>query len=122
TNVALDSSVTADPHRVELTGLRLTALGGGFTGNAAVEEMQHFQVSGHLSNFDIDQLARAFTGKGYGYDGVVSGPVQADGDLKNTSALVAKASLGIAPGRRGVPVSGKLNVDYNGRADTVLLG
>jgi len=121
-NVALDSSVTADPHRIELTGLRLVALGGGFTGNAAVEEMQRFQVNGHLSNFDIDQLARAFTGKGYGYDGVVSGPVQADGDLKNTSALVAKASLGIAPGRRGVPVSGKLNVDYNGRADTILLG
>jgi translocation and assembly module TamB len=118
---AIDTSVTADPHRIELAGLRLAALGGGFTGNATIEEMQHFRAAGNLHNFDIDQMARAFTGKGYGYDGIVSGPVQVDGDLKNPAALVAKANLGIAPGRRGIPVSGKLNVDYNGRADTVML-
>jgi translocation and assembly module TamB len=120
--VALDSAVTADPHRIELAGLRVEALGGGFNGNASIHEMQQFRVAGNLSHFDIDQLARAFTGKGYGYDGVVSGPVQVEGDLKNTNALVARANLGIAPGRRGIPVSGKLNVDYNGRADTVMLG
>ena len=39
---------------------------------------------------------------------MVSGPVRAEGSLKNPSALVARAGLGIAPGTRGVPVAGKL--------------
>ena len=34
-----------------------------------------------------------------GYDGVISGPVQADGNIKNPSAIVARANLGIAPGQ-----------------------
>src|SRR5262249_44792084 len=38
------------------------------------------------------------------------------------SSLVSKANLGIAPGKRGVPVSGHLSADYNGRADTINLG
>jgi translocation and assembly module TamB len=122
TGIALDSAVTADAHRIELSDLRLAALGGTFTGSAAVQDMQQFRVTGNLHSFDIDRMASAFSSKPLGYDGVVSGPVEAQGDIKNPSAIVAKANLGIAPGPRGLPVSGKLNVDYNGRADTVLLG
>jgi translocation and assembly module TamB len=122
TGIAIDSSVTADPHRIELSGLRLAAMGGTFAGSAAIQELQQFQLSGNLHNFDLDRMARAFLPKPLGYDGVISGPVEAEGDIKHPSAIVAKANLGIAPGSRGVPVSGKLNVDYNGRADTVLLG
>ena len=86
TGIALDSAVTADPHRIELAGVRLAALGGSFTGSAAIQEMQQFHVAGNLHNFDIDQLTRTFMAKPLGYDGVVSGPVTADGDLKNTNA------------------------------------
>jgi translocation and assembly module TamB len=119
--VSLDSSVTADAARIELDGMRLGALGGSLTGSASLENLDHFRLSGNLHNFDIDQLARAFVAKPLGYDGVVSGPLQAEGSLKNPAAVVAHAGLGIAPGKRGVPVSGKLTVDYNGRADTVTL-
>lgn len=122
TGIDLDTAVTADPHRIELANLRLAALGGSFDGSAGIDNMRTFQVKGDLHHFDIDRLAATFAGKRLGYDGVVSGPVQADGDLKNTNALEARANLGIAPGSRGIPVSGKLNVDYNGRADTVVLG
>ena len=119
--VSLDSSVTADAARIELDGMRLGALGGSLTGSASLENLDHFRLSGNLHNFDIDQLARAFLAKPLGYDGVASGPLQAEGSLKNPAAVVAHAGLGIAPGKRGVPVSGKLTVDYNGRADTVTL-
>jgi translocation and assembly module TamB len=117
--ISLDSSVTADPVRIELGGIRLGALGGSLTGSASLENLDRFRLSGKLQNFDIDQVARALTAKPLGYDGVVSGPVTAEGSLKNPASAVAHAGLGIAPGARGVPVSGKLNVDYNGRADTV---
>ncbi|HLK66887.1 MAG TPA: translocation/assembly module TamB domain-containing protein [Bryobacteraceae bacterium] len=120
--VSLDSSVTADPHRIALDGLRLNALGGGFAGSASIQEMKEFHVAGNLHNFDIEQLARTFMGQPLGYSGVISGPIQAQGNLQDTSALVAKANLGIAPGQHGVPVSGKLNVDYNARGDAITLG
>ena len=120
--IALDSGVTADPHRIELAGLRLEALGGSLTGSGSLVEMQQFTFSGNLRDFDIDRMARAFGTTQLGYDGIVSGPVQAQGNTKNSSTLVARAALAVAPGPRGVPVSGRLNVNYNGRADTVDLG
>src|ERR1035437_8922509 len=119
--VSLDSSITADATRIELGGMRLGARGGSLTGSASLENLDRFRLSGNLHDFDIDQLARAMLAKPLGYDGVVSGPLQVEGSLKNPAAVVAHAGLGIAPGKRGVPVSGKLNVDYNGRADTVTL-
>jgi len=75
--IELDSSVTADPHRIELGGLRLEALGGSFNGSAGIEEMAQFHVSGNLRNFDIDRVARVLMHGGVGYSGIVSGLVQA---------------------------------------------
>jgi len=121
TGINLDSAVRADSHRIQFDDLRLAALGGSFAGNAAIEEMERFQVAGNLSRFDIDQLLRTFQGKSVGYDGVISGPVHAEGNFKTPAATLANVKLNIAPGRRGIPVSGHLAANYNGRADTVVL-
>jgi translocation and assembly module TamB len=119
--ITVDSSLTADPHRIALDALRLSALGGSFAGSAALQEMSQLQVAGNLHNFDIDQMTRALLAKPLGYDGVISGPLQLQGDLKNTATLAARGNLAIAPGRRGIPVSGHLGVDYNGRSGNVTL-
>src|SRR5262249_10232288 len=123
---------------------RLAAFGGLFHGSASLEEMARFRVSGHLQHFDIAEAARPFMARGLGYDGVVTGPVQAEGDVHKSADMIARASLTTvrgptAPSGRGsvrngsyraatgrsgtlVPVSGKVNLDYNGRADSVTLG
>lgn len=121
TGVSLSSHVAANPTRIELNSLRLGAVGGTLTGEASLENLDRFRIAANLHNFAIDQLARALLAKPLGYDGIVSGPVQAEGSLKNPAAVMARADLGIAPGRHGVAVTGKLNVDYNGGADTVTL-
>jgi translocation and assembly module TamB len=120
--IDLDSALTADSRRIELSGLRLTALGGSFTGAAGLEEMRRYHVAGTLNGFDIARVASVFIPNPPAYDGIVSGPVQAQGDLRDTAALTARANLAIAPGRRGVPVSGRINADYSARGDTILLG
>ncbi len=120
--INLDSTVTADPHRIDLAGLRLEALGGTFSGSASLVEMAQYRVVGTLRNFDIGRVSRPFMARPLDYSGVISGPLQAEGNIKAPSALVAKANLAIAPGNRGIPVSGRINADYNGRADTVTLG
>ena len=124
-NVSLDSSVAADPRRIALSNLRLNALGGRFAGNASLQDMQAFQLAGRLQNFDIETVARTALGRRLGYNGVVSGPVEANGNVKNIGDLVARANLAITPAAaraNDIPVSGRLNADYNGRADTVSLG
>jgi autotransporter translocation and assembly factor TamB len=119
--VSLDSTVTADRRRIALDGLRLSALGGTFTGKVGLQEFAQLQLSGNLRDFDLQQVARAFMPKPPAYDGIVSGPVQASGNIKHASTLVASATLGITPGSRGTPVAGRLAANYDGRAGNVMV-
>lgn len=122
--IELMGSLTADPHRIALGGLRLTAFGGNFGGSAEVQNMQQFRVEGKLSHFGIEPLARLFMHRNLGYAGVISGPVAANGDFKHSTALAAHANLAIAPGEGAegdVPVSGRLNVNYSAAAVNIVL-
>jgi translocation and assembly module TamB len=120
-NIHIASAVDATQEKVALQGLRLDAFGGNFTGDAALENMERFQLNGQLRSFNLDTLARVFTGKPLGYGGVVSGPVTAQGNIKapGTTGIQANANLAISPGRGGVPVSGRINARYNGANDTI---
>jgi autotransporter translocation and assembly factor TamB len=122
--IELASSVTADPRRIALGGLRLSAMGGDFGGSAEIENMQQFRVEGKLSRFGIGPIARTLMHRSVGYSGAVSGPLAASGDFKKSSALVAHADLAISPGSSAngtVPVSGRLNVNYSAATDTIVL-
>ncbi len=118
-NVSMDSAVTADNTRIELSGLRLSVLGGAFAGSAGIENLARYHLAGNLRDFDIARVAALLAPKSLGYDGIVSGKVAAAGSIHDTSALVATASLGITPGPQGIPVSGRLGIDYNGRTGIV---
>lgn len=119
--IDLASAVTADPHTIDLTGMRLSALGGSFAGSASLVDMAQFHVEGDLHHLDIAEMAQLAMHRRLGYDGVISGPLNATGNVKNMNTLVADASLNIAPGPRGIPVSGHLGVNYNARADSIVL-
>jgi translocation and assembly module TamB len=121
-DINLVSALSADPHTITLEGLKLAALGGEFAGNVSLADFEKYKVQGELRRFDIQTLARTF-GEKLPYDGVISGPVDAQGDTKatGTKGIVANAHLVIAPGKRGIPVSGRLNADYNGDKDDVLV-
>jgi translocation and assembly module TamB len=114
TGVNLDASATADPHVVRLAGLRVTSQQGSITGSGDLREMARFDFSGNVSNVHIDQFMK-------GYSGVVNGPIRVNGDIHNLKVTVANGNLKIAPGGRGIPVSGLLNVDYNGASDLIAL-
>jgi translocation and assembly module TamB len=121
TNVSLDSSLSATPNQIALGGIHLDAMGGSFVGSATVQNLDQFHLNGKLQHFDIDKLVRAVSPQHLGYDGLVSGPVEAQGSIKNPSDTVAHANLSIAPGRQGIPISGQLNAEYNGRGNQVVL-
>ncbi len=120
-DVNLYSAVHVDPHRVDLNGLRLSAFGGEFAGDASLEDFSRYKLNGNLRHLDLRSAARAAGQKDLPYDGIASGPVEAQGDLKapGMKSVVAHAHLSIAPGRHGIPVSGRVNADYNGANDSI---
>ncbi len=122
-DVGLYSPFHADPYLISLDGLKLNAFGGSLLAKVFVEKLQRLSVEGNLRNFSLPVLANAFTGKRLGYDGTINGAIKAAGDLqaKGTTGYTAEANLAIAPGRRGVPVGGRLNAAYNGARDLISL-
>lgn len=121
-DVNLFSAVYFDPHNLDLKGLWLAILSGEFAGDVALQDFAHYKVHGNLRNLNLRALAHAMGLKQFGYDGKVSGPMDAEGDLKatpTTRGLTAHVRLAIAPGRQGIPVSGRLNADYSGASDNL---
>jgi translocation and assembly module TamB len=120
-NVNLYSAMQLDPHNLDLKGLRLAAFGGEFAGNASLQDFARYRLDGNLRNLDLIAAARAAGQKQFPYSGIVSGPIEAAGDLKKlgTETVTATARLSIAPGKHGIPMSGRLNAAYNGATDDV---
>ncbi len=123
-NINLVSAVHMDPHDIELRGLRLSVIGGEFTGNAAIEDFARYRVTGNLRNFDLQQILREGLPKEHlSYEGIVSGAIDISGDVKTPGlkSLAATTRLTIAPGRRGIAVSGSVKADYRGSNDQIAL-
>jgi translocation and assembly module TamB len=122
-NVNVISAVHLDPHRLELEGLRVAAFGAQLEVNASLEDFARYQISGNLRRLDLKTAAAEAGQKNFAYDGVVSGAIAAEGDIKAPGAksVMARAHLTIVPGRRSIPVSGRLNADYNGATDNLTI-
>jgi translocation and assembly module TamB len=105
-----------------MKGIRLRALGGEFTGDASLAEFARYQVDGRLRDLNLQQVLRA-AGQRLPYAGTISGSMEAKGDtrISGTRGIAASARLTIAAGRDGIPVSGRLNAQYNGAADDAIL-
>ena len=120
-NVNLTSVFHVDPHMVDLTDLQLRAFGGEFAGEFALIDFERYRLTGQLRDLNI-QNALLTMGERLPYDGNISGPVDAEGDIKGGSkGLNGTAHLTITPGGRGIPVSGRLNASYNGATDSVMV-
>ena len=119
--IAGNAKVTGDFQTISLDPLKVGAFGGQFAGAVNLKDQRLLAVNGNLHNFDIRTLSQVLSGKPIGYDGIISGPVEVTADLKKpgTSSFIANARINIAPGRRGVPVSGRLVANYNGATDSV---
>jgi translocation and assembly module TamB len=117
--IDLVTRATAVPGRIELAGLRGDAMGGVFAGSATIANLRQFRLAGTLEHLDLDRAAHVFTPAHIGYAGSLSGPVLVQGDLRQLASVEGQANFRIAPGRRGVPLSGRLNLSYNGRTGMV---
>jgi len=119
-----DAAFRADPEKIDLSGLRLSALGGNFNGRARIEKLDRFRLEGEANNLDIRRIAELVGSQRPPWDGLLSGPVELDGLLSdlNRGKLEARAQLVLSPAPDMVPVHGAFDVTYNAYRGTVDLG
>ena len=122
--INLVGAAALDPHAISLNDFRVTAYGAEMRGNASLHDFARYQVRGTVHNLALRAIAQASGYQGLGYDGIMSGPIDARGDLSRPKDhnLEVDARLSISPsGSKGVPVSGKLNAAYREAADDLTL-
>jgi translocation and assembly module TamB len=110
-------------NNLSLNGLQIAAFGADFSGDVSLENFSRYQLRGNLRHLDLRDALRAAGEQPLPYDGVVSGSLNADGGFKTPflHQLTARAQLSIAPGSRGVPLSGRLNAAYTGANDNLTI-
>ena len=119
--VSVELNATAADNRIDLAELRLAALGSEFVGSGSLENFNRYKLNGNLRNLDLSTVSSGMWQKRLVYDGVVSGSISSEGDLSapRGRGMSAQARLSIAPGHRGIPVSGRLYSDYDGAAENI---
>ena len=90
-----------DPHAVSLNDFRVTAYGAEMRGNASLHDFARYQVRGTLRNLALRAIAQAGGYQRLGYDGMMSGPIDARGDLSRPKDhnLEVDTRLSISPER-----------------------
>jgi translocation and assembly module TamB len=119
--ITLVSAAHLIPGHLDLEGCRLGVFGAEIAGNASLQDFARYTVNADLRHLDMQSSMRALGEAGPGYGGTVSGRVNVEGDLRSsgTKSLAAEARLSIAPARQGVPVNGRVNVQYRGDTDNL---
>ncbi|MCW5982501.1 MAG: translocation/assembly module TamB domain-containing protein [Bryobacteraceae bacterium] len=122
--IAASAAVDITPGTINLTDVAVAALGGRFSGTAAIRDLDRFTAAGNVRDFRVRQLARTARAPEVPWDGLVSGPIEVQGRIKGPGApgVVAKGRMAIQPAPEGTPLQGAVAVSYNQRGDVVVFG
>jgi len=122
-NVHLSSKIVADSRRIDLDPFSIQMGPGQINGSAALEDFVRYRIRGNLGRLNLQKLMSSATSHRVGYAGTLSGPIEIAGDFKHASSVKSTARLSIVPATDlgSVPISGKINVAYDGPADTMNL-
>jgi translocation and assembly module TamB len=117
-DVDFRAAVQMKPGKLDVNELRLAAFGGVLTGDLEMRDFAQYEFHGSLRDFNIHTAAVAL-GQQLPYSGLVSGPLEVTGDPHRSTSATAR--LSIAPGRGGVPVSGRLIAAYSTAGNDIRL-
>jgi translocation and assembly module TamB len=107
---------------LEARNIEFAALGGSFTGAAALVNWDRFVVRGNLHELQTRGAVSLYSREPLPWDGLVSGPVQVEGSLHQQKNLRLSANLAVAPAPQSAPVSGQVAVTYDQTTATLELG
>jgi translocation and assembly module TamB len=123
-NMRVSGSVSAKPDLLTISALLVNALGGEMRATGEIRKLEDFHLAGQLEHFEARGLAALGGIARLPYDGMLSGPFDAAGKLReaNLHHLMADATLAISPIQNALPVRGEVMAKYDGATNTVELG
>lgn len=123
-NIRAVSALRVDPDKIDLTGLRVSAFEGSFTGRARIERLDRFRLEGEASNFDLRRVVELTEARRVPWDGLLSGPMEVTGLLSelHRGRFIAHGRLAISPAPESAAVHGSVDANYNGLRGTLDLG
>ena len=116
------ASIVLKKQDVDVSGIRVAALGGSFAGDAEVRGFDRYHVQGKLAGLRARTAAGLAGRQELPWDGAISGPVTIQGNLRGGSGLMADARLIIEPTGEGQPLSGIIEARYDSRRGVLDLG
>lgn len=114
--VNIDGTTRFTGNLLSLENARIRVWGGELRADGSLEDLERYQVVGTLDRISLQTVEQRLGIKPLPYDGTVGGDFQAQGDLKASDGeLRAKMNLQITPGRRDIPLSGRMNAEYDAK-------
>jgi len=109
---------------LDLTGLSVAALGGRFEGRLNLRSWRTFLADGEVRGVSMRDLVRAQARGTAAWDGTITGPVRATGELRADGLrdVIAEAAVDVSPAATGPGIAGRLDMNYDQRAGTIRLG
>ena len=123
-DVAAASRLALTPEKIRLTDLNIAALHGNFHGSAEISDFHRVAITGTAQGFALRELAELGGRKTGELDGILSGPLQVNGEFARAALrnLTAQGQLTIAPAAGAPPLQGSVTFDYDQRAGKIELG
>lgn len=116
------ADISVRDRRLELHGVALSAIGGGFRGEGLLRDWKLYTVTGDISGFDIRRIVGLYSPAPLPWDGLASGPMRLDGNLRRKTDLRASGNFAITPAAGSAPVTGQVTAAYEARSQTIDLG
>ncbi len=119
-HVHVSSNFSADPKRIEMTGLNAALLGGQVHGRATLVDGDRFDVKATLVGFGATALANLLHTTPPPFDALISGPFAASGSINAVKdrRIEASAQLTLSPAGK-TPVNGFIDARYDGNRSYV---
>jgi translocation and assembly module TamB len=107
---------------LDLDGIAMSALGGSFSGNATLRDLNRYNVKGQIAGVEGRRTVALYSSQPLPWNATASGPVLLTGSLRRKEDLQLSGELEIAPAPDSAPVSGRVTATYEARGKTLDLG
>jgi len=120
-DIRMETDISASRERIDLSRLRVAAMGGVFEGGAMVEGASRFSVSGNLKDLSLARLAEWNKQKGFPWSSMLSGSVQISGRAQGKQLRdgIASVHLRLQPDSGEIPLAGELNVGWQQKSKQI---
>ncbi len=112
--VTLDGTARFDKDvPLKIQAFHLKGFGSELSGDASLDHFDRYRVKGNLRDMNLQTVARRMGMRTLPYDATISGAIEAQGSLRTSPPdIQGRVNLSITPGRRGLPITGKIEAEY----------